>query len=538
MELDLLLMNGTIRSLDKENHTYKRMGMKDKKIVLLDDKDGSEDIQAKKVLDLQGKLVLPGFHDTHIHVLEYAEQKNAVDLIGTTSVSEIISRSKEHLEREGLYQGWLIGNGWNQNKFTDGNDFIYKKDLDEISTDFPIILVRTCVHLAVVNSKALQLILESEQSSNIRHYIDEENGILKENAVTLYRKILEKHNVESIKKMILSAHEDLIKEGITSVHSADLFFAVPEEDWSKLMLAYEELDKEKKLKVRTYEQCMFLQYENFANFLERGYQTGQGNEYFKIGPLKIVTDGSLGARTAYMSEDYADKAGERGILILDEQKLRRFMEKAKQHKMQLAVHTIGDGSAELVVRLLNEYNKEDLSNPMRDGIVHAQITTKEILDEMKRGNITAYVQPVFVDTDMDIAEERVGYEKASTSYAWKSMIDRGLLISGGSDAPVVRFDVLENIYFAVTRKNMAGSPEHGWFPQEKLSVQEAVELFTINGAYHSHEEQLKGSLEIGKLADAVVLNENIYEIEEDHIKDVSVDYTIFDGEIIFERGEK
>lgn len=533
--LDVLIYNGNIRTLDEKNSVYEAIGVKDGKITFLGKNTEIDKIVAKEKIDAEGKLILPGFVDSHLHALDYAEMKGFVKLQSIYSVKEIIEKAKEHYKEKGLYQGWLIGCGWNQNEFTDGNDFIYKKDLDMISTEYPILFTRVCVHVAVVNSKAMELILQSEEAQNIREYIDEENGILRESAITLYRKILKKPDVDYIKKMILSAHEDFLKEGITQVHTADFFSAVPEEDWAKVIRAYEELDKEKKLTVRTYEQCMFFIYENFEEFVKAGYTTGQGSEFFKIGPLKMISDGSLGARTAYMKKPYSDDASTRGIQILDETKIRKFFKKAKENNMQIAIHCIGDGSADIAADLLNEVNSKDLSNPMRDGIVHAQITDKEIFDKMEKGNITAYIQPVFIDTDMEIAEERLGKERVATSYAWKTMLNRGLLVTGGSDAPVVSFNILENIYFAVTRKNIKGNPPEGWLPYEKLSVDEAVRLFTVNAAYQSFEENEKGTLEIGKYADMVVLERDIYSIPEDEIKDVKVDLTMVDGKIFYKR---
>lgn len=533
--LDVLIYNGNIRTLDKKDSVYEAIGVKEGKIVFLGINTEAEKIEANEKIDAEGKLILPGFVDSHLHALDYAEMKGFVKLQNISSVKEIIEKAKEHYKEKGLYQGWLVGCGWNQNEFNDGSDFIYKKDLDMISTEYPIVFTRVCVHVAVVNSKAMELILQSNEAKELKEYIDKENGILREAAITLYRKILEKPDVDYIKQMILSAHEDFLKEGITQVHTADFFSAVPEEDWAKIIKAYEELDKEKKLNVRTYEQCMFFIYENFEKFVEAGYTTGYGSEFFKIGPLKMISDGSLGARTAYMKKPYSDDNSTRGIQILDEIKIRRFFEKAKENNMQIAIHCIGDGAADIAIDILNEVNSKDLSNPMRDGIVHAQITDKEIFDKMEKGNITAYIQPIFIDTDMDIAEARLGKERVSTSYAWKTMLNRGLLITGGSDAPVVSFNILENIYSAVTRKRIKGTPSEGWLPYEKLSVDEAVRLFTINAAYQSFEENVKGTLELGKYADMVILEKDIYSIPEDEIKDVKVDLTMVDGKVLYKR---
>lgn len=535
MKLEKLFYNGNFISVDKEKNIYNMLGVIDGKITYLSKNNDFMRVEASEKIDMKGRTILPGFIDSHLHTLDYAEQKKAVNLSGTTSVMEIIDRCKKHYHEKGLQQGWLIGKGWNQNNFTDGNDFIYKKDLDTISTEFPIVLLRTCVHMAVANSKAIEMILKSEDGQRLKEYIEIENGILKEGAVAIYKKLFEKINLSYIKELILEAHKDFLKAGITTVHSADLFSAVPEEEWELLIEAYKELEKENKLNVKTYEQCMFFNYENFEKFSQVGYTTGQGSRYFKIGPLKLIADGSLGARTAYMKEPYSDDKNTKGILILNEEKMEKFIKLAKERNMQLAIHAIGDGSAEIAVDLLNKYNKD--KNIMRDGIVHAQILNNSILDKMKKGNITAYIQPVFIDTDMDIVEKRIGKERTKTSYAWKTMLDMGLHLSGGSDAPVVDFNVMENIYFAVTRKNIKGEPQIGWYPEQNLTLDEAIELFTIKGAYHSFEEKEKGSLELGKYADMVVIDKNIYKVSSEEIKNIKVLETIVEGKSFFKIDE-
>lgn len=535
MKIEKLYYNGNFISMNEKKDFYNVVGVTDGKIIYVSKEIRIDNIEADEKIDLEGKTVLPGFIDTHLHAIDYAEQKKSVDLSNTISVKEILKRCKEHYLKKGLQQGWLIGKGWNQNNFKDGNDFIYKKDLDKISIEFPIIILRTCVHVAVANSKAIELILNSTEGQKLKKYIEADTGIVREGAITLYKKLFKKVTKEYIKELIQVAHDDFLKVGITQVHSADLFSAVPEEEWKLLIEAYQELGQEKKLKLKTYEQCMFFNFENFENFSKAGYTTGQGDRYFKIGPLKLIADGSLGARTAYMQQCYTDDLSTRGILTLNEEKMEKFIKLAKEKNMQLAIHTIGDGAADLAVTLINKYNKDNISNPMRDGIVHAQILNKKILENMKKGNVTAYIQPVFIDTDMEIVEKRIGLERTKTSYIWKTMLDMGLHISGGSDAPVVSFNVLENIYFAVTRKNIKGFPLKGWYSKEKLSLDEAIELFTIKGAYHSFEEKEKGSLELGKYADMVVLDKNIYKVSEDDIKNIKVLMTIIDGDIVYKK---
>lgn len=529
--MDILFYNGIIHTIDNNNSIKEAIGIENDKIVFIGSNEEAETMEAKEKIDLNGKLVLPGFTDTHLHLLHYIFGEKSIKLYDATSIDEIIERGKDFLSTNGTQRGWINGRGWDQGNFLDHNRSLTKKDLDKISTKHPIIFDRVCGHAAVVNSIALKKILELEESNDLIEYIDIENGILREAAAFIYPKLLDEISIEELEELIELAQKDLNKEGITSVHTAD-FIALPDDEWEKVIKAYNSLEKEKKLTVRTYEQCMFNNLKTFKNFLNKGYTTGQGSDVFKIGPLKLLADGSLGARTALMHEPYADDLETSGLQVLDEKTLREFFKSAKDHNMQIAVHGIGDKSIEISADLLNELNGENKNNPLRHGIVHAQFTNEIILNKIKDGNIITYIQPVFINSDMEIAEQRLGKERLKYSYSWKTMRDMGIQTSGGSDCPVESFNILENIYFAVTSKNKNGLPKNGWMPEERLSVNEAVRLFTIDGAYPSFDENKKGSLEIGKYADMVIIDKNIYEINPDDIKTSKVLMTVMNGKIV------
>lgn len=548
--MDLLLYNGIIKTLDNNNSVYEAIGIKDNKIAFLGNNERAKNLEADKKINLKGKLLLPGFIDTHLHILHYALAESMVKLADSKSLKEVLKKGRLHLEKEGLKFGWLLGRGWNQNNFQDTDQFITKDDLDKISTDYPIFFSRVCGHMATVNSKGLEEILAMEKANNLNEYIDKETGILTESAVSLKSALLGKITEKDLEELLQKAHKDLNKAGITGIHSAD-FSTLQSGDWEKVIKAYKSLESKDKLKVRTYEQAMFDNIKVINDFIDKGYKTGDGSEFFKIGPLKLLADGSLGARTAYMNEPYNDDQSTRGILIFSRNELEEIFEKAHKNGLQIAVHAIGDGAIELNTELINKLNEKDKPyisenlrkyadiseneeiNPLRHGIVHAQFTNKEILIKMSKGDILAYIQPVFVGADMKIAEDRVGKKRLEKAYAWKSMLDKGIKVPGSSDAPVENFSIMENIYYAVTRKNDEGKPEGGWLPKEKLSVEEAVRLFTTEAAYASFEEKLKGFLKKGKLADMVVLDRNIFKIKKDEIKDTEVIYTIIDGKIVY-----
>lgn len=535
-KVDKIFYNGIIHTFDKQNTIKEAIGIKDNKIVFNGSNEEAIKIDAKERIDLHKHLVLPGFIDTHMHVLEYALTKNSINLFNCTSIEEAVQNGKDFIKENNKELGWIVGRGWNQNKFTDERRFFTKSDLDKISTEHPIIYFRVCCHVAVVNTFALCKILKLEKSNKLMEYIDVETGVLKEAAIYLYTGLLERVSSKDIQGLILDAQTDLNEAGITSVHSVD-FGALPGNGWEDVINAYQELDREDKLTVRTYEQCVLEDAVTFADFLEKGYVTGKGSALFKIGPLKLFADGSLGARTALMKAPYSDDSTNYGLQIYDNTALKELFEMADKNNMQLAVHCIGDKAIEVSADLLNEVNKTYSGNPGRHGIVHAQITNRSILRKIQRGKLLVYIQPVFVRSDMNIVEDRIGRTRMDKIYAWKTMRELGIHISGSSDSPVESFNVLENIYYAVTRKNENSQPDGGWIPEERLTVDEAVRLFTVEAAYPSFEENEKGSLEAGKYADMVVLNNNIYEIAQDEIKNTKILYTVMGGKIVYKKDE-
>jgi len=238
-----------------------------------------------------------------------------------------------------------------------------------------------------------------------------------------------------------------------------------------------------------------------------------------------------------MTEAYFDDENTKGIPIFNQEELDELVMIAHKAGMQIAVHGIGDGIMHMIVKSIEKALKEKPVENHRHGIVHAQITDLELIEKFKEMNLIAYIQPIFLHYDMHIVEERIGKERAKYTYNWKRMKDKGIHLAGGSDAPVEKFDILPNIYSAVTRKDLKGNPKKGWLPEQKVSVETALKMFTIEGAYASFEEDVKGTLETGKYADLVVLEDNIFNIDEDKIKDVKVDLTVVNGKVVYNRGD-
>jgi len=248
-----------------------------------------------------------------------------------------------------------------------------------------------------------------------------------------------------------------------------------------------------------------------------------------------LLDGSLGAKTASLTYDYADDPGNRGILCYTEEELDEMVSLAHKNNISVAIHGIGDNAIYMIFNSIKKAQDECHRDDARHGIVHCQIVDETLTNLFKEMDVLALVQPIFLHYDLHIVESRVGKEKAKLTYNYKTMMDLGIHVSFGTDCPVEDLNPLNCIYCAVTRKDLNGYPENGFNPDEKVSVYEAVYDYTVGSAYASFEENIKGKILKGMLADLTVLNEDIFKIEEDKIKDVVVDLTMVDGKIVYKR---
>ncbi|MDU4891358.1 MAG: amidohydrolase [Clostridium sp.] len=539
--MDIIFYNGIIKTMNLKQPTAQAIAIKNNIIYKV---GTNEEVLALKnedteVVDLKGKLVFPGFNDSHLHLLHFGLLLQNLDLANTTSISSVIEKAKQFIEDKQLKEEqWVMGFGWNQDYFTDEKRIITRHDLDKVSTTHPIFLHRACGHIAVVNTKALEICNIDENTPQVEggYFEVDENGyptgVFRENAIKLINKRISKLSNDEIKECIMDAVNYANSKGITSCQTDD-FLSLPENHFEDVIKAYNDLIEENKLTVRIYEQCLRPSKDLLMEFLDAGHRTGEGNEFFKIGPLKLLVDGSLGARTALLSEPYLDDNTTTGLTVIPKEQLDELIEIAHKNGMQIAVHCIGDKAMYMVFdgyeKVLKRYPKEN----HRHGIVHCQITDEALLKKYCDLNVLAYIQPVFFNSDIHIVEDKVGFHRAKASYRWKTMVDTDVKVSLGTDCPVELLDALPNIYSAVTRKDLKGYPENGWFPEERLSIDESIYAYTMGSAYASFEENIKGSIEENKLADFVVLEENIYEVPEDHIKDVQVNTTVVNGKIVY-----
>ncbi len=539
--MDLIIMNGKIITMNPKHPKAEAVAIKDGKF----EKVGSSEEVLKlkteltEIIDIKGKVLVPGFNDSHVHFLDFGYSLSKADLNGSKSIDEMIQRTKAFFQDKVIRENdWLKGRGWNQDIFREKR-FPNRYDLDKISTERPIYLTRVCGHVAVVNSKALEIMgvtKDSEQVEGGYFELDENGeptGIFCENALELIYDNIPAPKTEDLKKMLICATEAYAAEGITSVQTDDLM-TLPGMDYEDIIKSYKELASEGKLKTRIYQQCRFSTIDEYRGFLSKGYRTGVGDDYFKIGPLKIVGDGSLGGRTAFMTEPYADDPTTIGIPCLTQEEMDEWVHTAHKENMTIAVHSIGDAAMYRVLESIEKVQKAMPKEDMRHSIIHCQITDLEIIRKFSRLGVIAHVQPVFLNYDLHIVEDRIGKERAKYTYNFKRMLDEGVHVAGGSDFPYCEFyQGVYNLYTVINRRDINGYPEGGWLPDQKLSVDEALAIFTIGGAYASYEENIKGTIEEGRLADCFVMSHDIYDIDPLEIKDISIEMTFVGGKLAY-----
>lgn len=499
-----------------------------------------EDVKAQapcdcEIFDARGRTIVPGFNDSHQHLMNTGIALAAVRLLGATSISEVIQRARDYLAQHEIPPGELIhGMGWNQDYFTDEHRLLNRHDLDKISTEHPIIFDRACGHILVCNTKALEMAgVTTETVPNAGGAIDIENGeltgIFRENARAQVRCIMASRSVDAKKRLIREAMTHAAETGVTSVQTCDLRLG----DWETTLQAFNEVLEETP-NLRVYHQFSFMDPDHFQAFLDKGYRTGMGTDFNKFGPLKLFVDGSLGARTALMRQPYHDAPETKGIATLTNEQIDTLVGMAVKNDCSVAIHAIGDGAIENV---LNAYDKvcSNGENPLRLGIVHLQITDCPLLERFTKNGILAYVQPIFLHYDTAIVEDRVGADLAATSYAFKSLIDMNVHTSFGTDSPIEDMNPIDNIYCAVTRQNLRGEPVGGFHPEERVDMAQAIDCYTAESAYCSFEEGFKGRLKPGFVADLVVLSQDLFSIDHDQILQTKVDRTMVNGRWVYKR---
>ena len=484
-------------------------------------------------VDLHGRTVIPGFHDSHMHLHMVGNTMQSVPLYGATSIREIIHRTRTFIEEHRIPANHIVsGMGWNQDYFSDENRLLNRHDLDQISTTHLIILSRACGHVLAANTAAIEaagVTSKTEQPEGGQFDVDSQGvptGVFRENANGLIQRLHPSTSVETIQRSLQLAMDYASSMGITAVQTMDMNV----ENHPMMLEAYHTLLSQYP-HLRVYQQCHASHPQDIEFYAAQGYRTGTGNDFFRIGPIKLFVDGSLGARTALLKQPYHDDPHTKGIQCLTQEQLNAITETANRLDFQSTVHVIGDAAMEMV---LDSYARLMTSgkNPLRHAMIHCQITDRPLLQRFADLGVYAQVQPIFLHYDSHIVYDRVGQSLAETSYAFGSMIRDGIPVSFGSDSPVENMNPFHNIYCAVTRRDLQGNGPY--VESEGIRISQAIDAYTIGSAQVCFREHELGRLKPGFLADFVVLDQDIFNMDSMHIKEVRPIMTVVNGHVVYQ----
>ena len=540
---DLILINGIVATLDEINPTAEAVAIKDGKIFAAGSTSEIENYHGNntQVIDLNGKFVMPGFNDSHAHFLGIGNSKQILDLHGAKNWDEVIAIVAKAVESS-KPGDWIIGRGWHQEKFNpkpmpNVNGYPVHNELSKASPNNPVMLTHASGHAVFANAKAMQIAGINRSTANpdggtiVRDSLGNAIGVFEENAENLIRKgyneFLAKRTPEQIlanyEEQVKLASDDCLKKGITSCADAGETFEIID--------VLKKLADEKKLAVRLnvmVGDSIAAMQKKLKDYLLIGY----GNNSLTVRSVKQYIDGALGSRGAWMLEPYLDLPDHVGSNVTPIDELKKIAELALDNGFQMRIHAIGDRGNREVLNIYEEiFQKHFDKKDLRWCIEHAQHLSAQDIPRFAQLGVIAAMQSVHCTSDMGFVAERLGAKRAEEgAYVWKKLINSGATICNGTDAPVEDVDPIACFYSAVTRKNTEGKVFYG---DQKMTRLEALKSYTINGAYASFEENIKGSIKPGKLADLVVLSNDLLKCSDDDIKSTKVMYTIVGGKILY-----
>lgn len=535
---DTVYINGNIYTMDTCMPKASCLAVKEDRIVYAGGKVQVDFFigEHTKVIDLEGKSVYPGFNESHMHLQMYAEGLLQVDVF-CRSKEEILEHVAQ-AARAAEPGEWIRGMGWSE-QFWEEKVFPTKEELDAVSPDHPVYLERFGGHMGWANSKALELAGITEETEDpqggeyLRGQDGKLTGCMNDTAADPIEKVIPPVNREKLKAAVLKAQEELLSFGVTSF--GDLMTT---DDFLNLM---EELYQNNELKLRGYYALTGPSVTPVNEQLEHWYQSGPrigayGNRY-TVRSVKLFADGSLGARSAALFEDYADRPGWRGKLLSTDEQFFEIVDMAAKHGFQVITHSIGDRANEQVLNIYKKVIEKNRLVDPRMRIEHFQVIRGDHPGRALEAGILPSMQATNATFNYPMPDARLGKERVAHAYAWRKVLDAGNIIAGGTDAPITTVNPLVEMHSAVTRKNDQCIPPEGWETENAVTRSEALLSQTLWAAYATFEEELKGSLTPGKLADFVVTERDIMVCPANEIKDIQVLMTVIGGETVYQAGE-
>ncbi|GIO38622.1 amidohydrolase [Paenibacillus antibioticophila] len=479
-----------------------------------------------RTVDWEGAVVLPGLCDAHMHLSMHGMKLDMLDFSSVSSKEEMLLLLRERAASTPPGE-WILGLNWNENNFTPA-EAPTLEELNAVSERHPIFLTRTCFHAFLANTVAFHRAgiatdtPDPESGAFGRDESGQLNGWVYEEASAAFTRVQPEPDYAVKKEAIRRAWLDALRLGLTAAHTEDLRFLGSIE--TMLQICHE-LREEEGIAFRTHQ---LIYYPFLAEAQERGLRAGAGDEWLRIGAVKLFADGAIGGRTALLQAPYSDAPQTRGMAIHSEEGIAAMVREARRQGFPIAVHAIGDGAADLTLRAMEQLPLAQDSR-LPDRLIHAQVLDAGLVRRMAALPLAADIQPRFVASDFPWVLDRVGPQRTEYLYAWKKLSAAGIVCAGGSDAPIEPLNPLLGMHAAVTRR-MPEESHEGYLPEEKLTTAEALALFTSGSAFAAGEACERGTIEVGKFADFTVLDREL-EGDPQQLLDAQVRMTIVNGKI-------
>jgi len=531
---DLILINATVYTLNDSLPKAEAVAIRDGRILAVGStKEIQERYVSTTIKNCNNMSIIPGLTDAHLHLLGLGRALQRVELDGTTSFEEVLSKLRTKVAATPAGR-WIQGRGWDQNDWTK-KDFPTNAELNTFSADHFVFVKRVDGHAALTNKRALAAAGITKATPDppggriIRDRHGEPTGILIDNAMDLVEHVIPLPDLQEDSTALELAMEKCLQVGLTSVHDPGI-------DTTDLK-TYRHAGSNRRLRIRVYGMLDGKDTTLVRRQFASGPETDSYNHFFSLSAYKLYADGALGSRGAALLEPYSDDPGNTGLLITALPEMIRLTSDALKAGFQVCIHAIGDrGNRNALMSYEHALQENGMNGPAkRLRIEHAQVVNSDDFQKFAELGVIASMQPTHCTSDMYWAEERLGPARIRGAYAWRTMINHGVVLVGGSDAPVESNNPLWGIYAAVTRQDQKSFPEGGWYPSEKLNRMESVRLFTRNAAYAEFGEDFKGQLKPHMAADLTILSKDIMTIEPLEILSTQVMMTIVNGRIEYER---
>ena len=536
---NLILLNGNLRTLDSQRPQARAIGIKDGQIIAVGENDAIAALAGQKTerVELNGRLAIPGLMDSHFHFYDWAMGRQQLDLARVNSLDELLDQvalAAGQLSQE----KWILGQGWNESDWP-AHIMPRRDHLDAVAPSHPVALWRCDLHLVSVNSRALELAGIDESTPDPSDGVIEKDssgrptGILRELAPNLVKSVIPPPSADELVAAMRDGVSHLHTLGLTAVHDARLMGGL---EGAAALRAWQLLNEKGNLDLRCW---VSLAGERLEEAIALGLRTGLGDERLRIGHVKYFADGGMGARTAWMLEPYLD--ADYGMPLGSMKELGRKIAAAEKAGLAVMVHAIGDRANREIITILEELADLRSRTPQKSSappalphrIEHTQMIRSEDIRRLAKLKVAACVQPHNMILDINMINESVG-ERGRWTYAYKEMLDAGIPLLFSSDAPVCDPSPLVGIHALVTRQRRDGTPQGGWYPEQRISVEDAVRGYTTAPAAFYGQSRKMGTLTPGKRADMFVLDRDIFRVDPMEIADARVEMTIFDGRIVYQ----